>query len=721
MKNHGNHQNRKFVSRDLLTVVLIFTGIMIFVVGIGLTRQISGSFERNSSEYLQSITRQSAENTAQQMKEAIGQIKMVADLVAEDGERTDDILREAAEDGLFSEIAAVDENGSVYGAGGTETRQDQTARLTDFFQREGQSVFTYTDERGNVMLTVQVPVYRDGSFAGAVCGSSAVESMFSSSFTEISRGERLGCLLDGSGKFLMSAGSDFGEGAAEANFSDYVDPLLEGNRKEENTFDALLQDLEDGQTGARALLLSGNPYTVCYSPVEGTDSWYVLSFSPNVFFEGTGHRVAAYLFILCGLVLLAALILAFIWNAKLRAKWELGVMEAELDHANLANKAKSDFLSSMSHELRTPMNAIVGITTLAKRSVGDAEKTLDYLHRLEISTTYMLSLINDILDMSRIERGKVVLYRITFDLYDLVEAVDAMIRQISSEKGQRFDVHIDVTHNYITCDKARFQQIIVNMLNNAVKYTGNGGTIRLVIEERGTENGKVRLYVEVADTGIGIREEDMQRIFEPFEEASDKDKSGASGAYGTGLGLSISQNLLKMMGSRMHVSSVSGVGSVFFFEIDLDYAEDGEKVIPIGCCGSWELSGRRVLVAEDNDMNRDMLMDLLCDEGMVCDPASDGEQALKLFTDSKSGTYDVILMDIQMPRMDGLETTKRIRRSDHADARSIPIIAMTAYAFTEDIERSLGAGMSAYASKPVDIMELCKLLNKLISEREKSA
>ena len=431
------------------------------------------------------------------------------------------------------------------------------------------------------------------------------------------------------------------------------------------------------------------------------------------------HSLLICVVLLGVMVLLAVLLFALLRNTGQKAKRDISTMEAELDHAYLASKAKSDFLSNMSHELRTPMNAIVGITTLARHSVGDEKKTLEYLRKLEIASDYMLSLINDILDMSRIERGKIVLYRIVFDLREVTEAVDAMIRQISAEKKQDFHVRIDVVHSRIVCDRTRFQQIIVNMLNNAVKYTQEGGEIRLTIEERGTAGGKVKLYVEVAATGIGIRQEDQERIFEPFEEAGNKDVSGASGAYGTGLGLSISQNLLHMMGSEMKVVSVPGEGSVFFFEIELEYVEKDDFPPEEGERGGWDLNGRRILVAEDNDMNRDMLIDLLCEEGMCCDPAGDGQEALSLFLQSPPGTYDAVLMDIRMPKLDGLQTTESIRASSHRDAQRIPVIAMTAYAFTEDIERSMEAGMDAYATKPVDIIELCKLLNQIISEGRK--
>ena len=239
-------------------------------------------------------------------------------------------------------------------------------------------------------------------------------------------------------------------------------------------------------------------------------------------------QIVASLFSLCGIILLTALILFFVWNVRIAAKFEICRMGAELDREKIANQAKSDFLSGMSHELRTPMNAIVGLTTLARRSVGDEQKTTMYLRKLEISTSYMLSLINDILEMSRIERGKMTLYQIPFDFYEVVEAVDAMMCQISGEKQQHFEMDIRVEHHQIIGDKVRLQQIIINLLNNAVKYTGTGGRIRLEIEERKMEDGKVWLYVEVSDTGIGIRPEDQERIFEPFEEAEGKERGGAA-------------------------------------------------------------------------------------------------------------------------------------------------------------------------------------------------
>lgn len=422
--------------------------------------------------------------------------------------------------------------------------------------------------------------------------------------------------------------------------------------------------------------------------------------------------------IFCGLILIAAVIFFLVTYWRKIDRTELCSMEAELDRAKVASQAKSDFLSDMSHELRTPMNAIVGLTALAKRSVEDKGKTLDYLQKLEVATSYMLSLINDILDMSRIERRKMVLYNIPFDFRDMIRAVDIVIRQMSGERNQNFDVDIEISNSLIVGDRARLQQVIVNLLNNAVKYTEEGGRICLKVRELSGSEGNVRLYVEVSDTGIGIRQQDLERIFEPFEEGERREGNGKVSSGGTGLGLSICRSILHLMGSEIKVESVPGRGSTFFFEAE--FMKAGRELLPDSelSDGTWDLKGRRVIVAEDNDMNREMLMELLEDEGVLCDPAEDGEEALVLFENAPPGTYDAILMDIQMPKMDGLEASKKIRSLDHRDASRIPVVAMSAYAFTEDIERGNAAGMNEYITKPINIVELCKLLNHLVLTKE---
>lgn len=730
----GRSQSKKYGSRDFMAAALAFISIFVVISGISLTRQLSASLDETSAKHLQALTAQWANMGAQRIEEEIGHVQRAAEEIDISGEpeKSAEDVKAAADLFRWDYVSVTDENGQILfedGAAAGSASENSSERAAERSLSDGGKLCSVdTDERGEHVFAVQVPIVNDGIRAGSLYAEYGSQEFFSDCFAEFEKNGSYFCLADEQGNILLQKGKMPDETADDGNIFRMVRDLEEkhtfhlfGDSSENDAEEFLQNSFGVKDSGNAWVTMGGEEYILCYESVPNGDSWYIVTLQPSTYPESMSKYVTAYLFIICGLILLAALISIFIWGTRMKSKYEICAMEAELDHANVANKAKSDFLSSMSHELRTPMNAIVGITALANRSADDPKKTREYLHKLEISTTYMLSLINDILDMSRIERGKVILYRITFDLYDLIEAVDAMIRQISGEKSQKFDVSVSVTHNYIVCDKARFQQIIVNLLNNAVKYTKEGGSIRLTVEERSASDGKVRLYVEVADTGIGIRKEDQQRIFEPFEEASDKDVSGASGAYGTGLGLSISQNLLRMMGSEMRVFSVPGKGSVFSFEVELEYVQESDAFLPKVHYGSWDLKGRRMLIAEDNDMNRDMLMELLDGEGIICDPARDGERALEMFRKSEPGTYDAVLMDIQMPHMDGLEATKMIRSSNHADAGKVPIVAMTAYAFTEDIERSMNAGMSAYTSKPVDIRELCKLLNKLIAERGKCA
>ena len=722
-------QSKKYGIRDLLAAALAFISIFAVISGISLTRQLSASLDETSAEHLQALTAQWADIEARRIEAEISNVQRFADWIVE---RPTENIKAAADLFPWDYISVTDQDGQILFENGTavsSVSEDSSRSVTEhFLSDEGTVCSVYTGGSGEPVFAVQVPIVNDGIQDGELYVEYGSQELLSNCFTELEKDGSFFCLSDERGNILFQKGIIPDETADYGNIFRIVRELAQenmfhlfGNSHKNDVKEFLQNSFGMKDSGNVWITIGEKEYILCYESVPDGHSWYIITLQPSTYPESLSKYVTAYLFIICGLILLVALISIFIWGTRMKSKYEICAMEAELDHANVANKAKSDFLSSMSHELRTPMNAIVGITALANRSADDPKKTREYLHKLEISTTYMLSLINDILDMSRIERGKVILYRITFDLYDLIEAVDAMIRQITSEKSQKFDVSVSVTHNYIVCDKARFQQIIVNMLNNAVKYTKEGGSIRLTVEERSVSDGKVSLYVEVADTGIGIRKEDQQRIFEPFEEASDKDVSGASGAYGTGLGLSISQNLLKMMGSEMRVFSVPGKGSVFSFEIELDYVQESDAFLPKVHYGNWDLKGRRMLIAEDNDMNRDMLMELLDGEGIICDPARDGECALEMFQKSAPGTYDAVLMDIQMPHMDGLEATKMIRSSNHEDAGNVPIVAMTAYAFTEDIERSINAGMSAYTSKPVDIRELCKLLNKLITERGKCA
>lgn len=386
------------------------------------------------------------------------------------------------------------------------------------------------------------------------------------------------------------------------------------------------------------------------------------------------------------------------------------IMKAKSD---ALSQAKTDFLSRMSHEIRTPMNAISGMTTIAKSVLDDREKVLDCLGKIEQSNRYLLNLINDVLAMSRIESGKVELNPEPVLIEEVEVSLDDMLRaQVTlKELDFRFD-RVFPPGRPVFMDVLRFSQVLINIIGNAIKFTEPGGSIvaaaRLVEEK----DGVAYVRFSVTDTGIGIAPEAIKRIFRSFEQGS----SNTPVQYGgTGLGLAISSNLVRMMGGTLEVKSRLGEGSEFYFTLPLPFADVSDKPVGLEASGKElsdkpDFSGKRVLVVEDNEMNRDIATSLLEMNGFEVETAVNGKLAVDAFVSRPEYYYDVILMDVRMPVMDGLEATKNIRVSGKADARSIPIIAMTANAFDEDTRQSLQSGMNGHLSKPVDIHLLLKTL-----------
>ena len=386
--------------------------------------------------------------------------------------------------------------------------------------------------------------------------------------------------------------------------------------------------------------------------------------------------------------------------------------------ADAVSQAKTDFLSRMSHEIRTPMNAISGMTTIAKNVVHDPVKTLDCLEKIESSNVYLLNLVNDILDMSRIESGKLELNYGVLDLTKLLASLESLFHAQALEKGLTMRLEDGRMGNrQLRADSLRLNQVFVNIIGNAVKFTDQGG-ITVQVEELETEPRAVYRF-SVIDTGSGIEPSSLTRIFNPFEQA---DASTASRRGGTGLGLSISYRLVQMMGGILEVRSEVGRGSEFFFTLAFDYAPEEasdtagteEKKEPVS---RPDFHGRRILLAEDNEINREIAKTLLEMNGFTVDCAADGQEALDRFCGGKPGQFDAILMDIRMPVMDGLEATRRIRTSGRADARTVPIIALSANAFDEDTKKSLDSGMNGHLSKPIELEKLLGVLEQCIDGR----
>ena len=383
-------------------------------------------------------------------------------------------------------------------------------------------------------------------------------------------------------------------------------------------------------------------------------------------------------------------------------------VEAALEVAEKASKAKTDFLSNMSHDIRTPMNAIIGITTLMKNELHQPEKLAEHLAKLETSGQLLLGIINDILDMSRIESGKTTLNVEKMNLPQQISQLDSVIRQQAGQRRQTFMVNTLVQHENVLADPNRLNQVLMNILSNAVKYTPTGGHIRLKVEELTHTEHYAKYRFVVQDDGIGMSEDFQKTLFDPFTR---EEKSGINKVQGTGLGMAITRSIVDLMGGSISVESATGKGTRFevVLELPIDIeADTAQKVqaLPEEDDAVSPLSGMKFLCAEDNALNAEILQMLLETKGASCTICSNGQEIVDAFASVRPGEYDMILMDVQMPVMDGLEATRRIRNGENPLGRTIPILAMTANAFLEDMQKSKEAGMDEHLSKPVDISAL---------------
>ena len=381
-----------------------------------------------------------------------------------------------------------------------------------------------------------------------------------------------------------------------------------------------------------------------------------------------------------------------------------------LDKHDSAAQAKSDFLARMSHEIRTPMNGIIGMTEIAIKRNKERKAVSDCLIKIKNSSHYLLGLINDILDMSKIESGKMQLMEDKFDLSkSLVSIIDLMSAKFS-EKNIKFRKIEELKNKSFYGDELRITQVLINLLGNAVKYTEDNGNITLTVKEEYTDGIVSELYFAVADDGIGISKEDQERVFRSFEQVKDYDSIYRQG---TGLGLAISSRLIHLMGSSIKLQSSPGAGSTFSFKLKLNISQM-EETEEDNKRKDIDLHGRHVLVVEDNELNSEIMCTILRDEGIIVDTAFDGQQAVDIIRNSEPVKYDLVFMDIMMPKMDGLEATREIRSIGRDDCSRLPIIAMSANAFEEDVKKSLASGMNAHLSKPLDIGRMMEVMQKYI-------
>ena len=419
-----------------------------------------------------------------------------------------------------------------------------------------------------------------------------------------------------------------------------------------------------------------------------------------------------------GLIVVSLLILLQIYGIMQKRERQTEIDKALAEESS---RAKTSFLSNMSHEIRTPMNAIIGLDNIALRDPDLTPRTREHLEKIGSSANHLLGLINDILDMSRIESGRMVLKNEEFSFKEFINQINIIINGQCQDKGLHYDCNIiGHVNDYYIGDDLKLKQVMINILGNSVKFTDTPGTVTFTVEQLESVDGQCTLRFVMADNGIGMDKEYIPKIFETFsqEDATTTNKYG-----GSGLGLAITKNFVEMMDGEIHVDSEKGVGSTFTVTVKLGVSDrsakddltaepqEGESTESI-------LAGRRILMAEDVEQNAEILQDLLELEEVESEHAVNGEEAVRMFSESEEGYYDAILMDVRMPIMDGLTATQTIRALERPDAKTIPIIAMTANVFDEDVERSMSAGMNAHLSKPIEPDRLFDTMAHLIAEQD---
>ena len=414
--------------------------------------------------------------------------------------------------------------------------------------------------------------------------------------------------------------------------------------------------------------------------------------------------------------LLIATVFYLISSKKHRERQYEAELEKSAEQAKNANEAKTRFLFNMSHDIRTPMNAIVGFSGLLEKNLQNERKAKEYLEKIQSSSNLLMRIINQVLEMARIESGTAVLQLKAEDMDALFHRVNTVFEEDVRKKNLQYHAVLDVRHHYVVCDQTKLQEIMLNIISNAIKYTPEGHSIYVEVHEAVSENpSKIRYIFSCEDTGIGMSEEYLPHIYEEFsrEHSTTENK-----VPGTGLGLPIIKSMIELMGGSIQVESRQGIGTKFTIDLSFDIALKEEvygSEDTIESSAIHTIKGKRILLVEDNELNAEIAKTVLEDVGALITRAENGQQALELFKEKPAGTFDVILMDLMMPVMDGYTATRKIRELERPDAKTVPIIAMTANTFQEDAEKCIAVGMNAHLAKPLDIEKMKKTIKSICS------
>ena len=743
---------RKKITRLLLILLMILLSLACIKYLISK----SGKYiSENGKSSMEAVVEQIQQTYDLQVSGYYSQLQLVEEFLLHERELsletdTNKNFFEAWEKESESTLIFIQENGQAVSAGGTKMRIDMPSKLL-LDLKNGYNIgklvrLDYDQEKKDgylVAIPCQEYTINEETYTaiGTVYDHSKLDSMLKLKGYD---GKAYLFMLDHDGNITYTnlSGDKY-----QRNYS-----LLKHLKGEqgitEEEADLLKKKFDNRESGV-ALLGKQNPYYLGYCPIESNNTILVCIVARGVVDNVLRDYQKTVLFttiLMAGFILLLFAGLFYSISrlslADQKAEYEKrknelhlqtmkemevvnqklkkakNVATEALQTAENANKAKTDFLSNMSHDIRTPMNAIIGITSLIRHDAGNKAKVIEYADKIDSSSQHLLGIINDVLDMSKIEAGKTVFKYADFSILDFMQELDTIFHTQIYEKQQTLTIiKENIQHEWVNGDQVHLMQIFSNLLSNAVKYTQEGGEIQFFVEECETKSSVYAKYrILVSDNGMGMSADFKDTIFDAFTRA---ESSLTNKIQGTGLGMAITKNLVEAMGGTIDVESELGQGSCFEVILDLKIAED--RTVALAAQEETDeqdgniMQGMKFLCAEDNELNAEILTELLKIEGAECTICENGEEILKAFEQSAPGDYDMILMDVQMPVMNGYEATKAIRRSSHELAKTIPIIAMTANAFSEDIQHSLAAGMNAHVSKPVEMKVLEKTIRSIKS------
>jgi len=721
MNERPNSQKTQRGFSLLFSIILIFSifGATIFAVSRRMANEMSESAIQNLSESLDLI-----QSTIEAILRSQADFQLLIAQEVAQAENPETYIRTYKRNQTMAKLSLIvsgeTEGVSNTGDRFTEAELDFSAGGAVMGLAVSQS---YVNYMGTWAYTVKCPVERDGQVIGTLYAEYIYDTIDQSLPDGFYNKQASLYIMDSqSQRFVLKPKGMGKRSAGHLNLADFYRANEIGNTDIQAEVEACLD------TGRNALFYHDirDEQALNYMWSVNGGTIFLVGYVPVAAIQQEGRTVNQNIMIVVVSLLAAFLLCIGLYYRNWRQQEKLRrEQEAErkrysqqlaeaLQAAQIASESKTMFLSNMSHDIRTPMNAVLGFTSLLARDAENPAKVREYTQKITASGQHLLSLINDILDVSKIESGKVVLNYERFALDDVVSSVDAIIQPIARAKGQQFHLETtDIRHEYLVGDETRINQILINLLSNAVKYTPEGGEIWLRIiglKQRSSQYEHIR--IEVEDNGYGMTPEYLETIFDAFTRA---ENSTTNKVQGTGLGMAITKSIVELMGGTIDVRSQVDQGTLFRVELELRVLEEAppDKAPPPAPEEAGDLTGMRFLAAEDNAINAEILAELLDIEGASCEIVADGRLAVERFQRAEPGEFDAILMDVQMPVMNGHEAARAIRALAREDAGRIPIIAMTANAFAEDEKAALDAGMDAHVPKPLNMEQLRKVIAQL--------